>query len=61
MGYNLASVLLCLNIAFVVSSKDILSVRKTGENRGDYILLEGRIAENHVAWGSYEDNISSNG
>ena len=59
MAYNLAC-LLCLNIALLVSSKDILSVHKTGESRGDYTLHEG-IAENYVAWSSFEDDISSNG
>ena len=60
MACNLASLLLCLNIAYAVSSKDILSVYKTGENRGDYTLRED-ISDGHMVWGSFEDDISSNG
>ena len=60
MTCNLASLLFCLNIAYAVSSKDILSVYKTGENRGEYILHED-ILEGHVVWGSFEDDISSDG
>ena len=52
--------LLCLNIACVVYSKKILSVCKTGENRENYILRDG-ITESHVAWGSFNDEISSTG
>ena len=52
--------LLFLTIGGVVYSQEIVSVCKSGNSREDYILREG-VAENHIAWGSYEDKISSTG
>ena len=55
-----AYILLFLTVGSVVNSKEILSVSKTGNSRKDYTLHEG-VGENHIAWGSYEDKISSTG
>ena len=57
---TLGTLILSLNIVHVICLKEILSICKTGETRKDYTLHEG-IAGNHVAWGSYNDKISSTG